>query len=129
MSFTTRQTGEAPDAIAADGSEVRILCETGRGSMAHFTLAPGAIARAVAHRTIDEVWYVVSGRGRMWRRHGDLEEIVEMRGGLSLSIPRGARFQFRADGDAPLVAVGVAMPPWPGEGEVYVVEGPWQPTV
>jgi mannose-6-phosphate isomerase-like protein (cupin superfamily) len=134
MSFTTRQIGEAPDVIAADGSEVRILCQTGRGSMAHFTLAPGAIAKAVAHRTIDEVWYVVSGRGRMWRRHdaggeGDREEIVEMRAGLSLSIPLGTHFQFHADDDTPLAAVGVAMPPWPGEDEVYVVEGPWQPTV
>ena len=129
MNFTTTQICEAPDVIAADGSEVRILCQTGRGSMAHFSLAPGAIARAVAHRTIDEVWYVDSGRGRMWRKHGDLEEIVEMQAGLSLSIPGGTRFQFRADGDAPLVAVGVAMPPWPGEDEVYVVEGPWQPTV
>jgi mannose-6-phosphate isomerase-like protein (cupin superfamily) len=132
MSFTTRPAGEAPDVIAADGSEVRILCQTDRGSMAHFTLAPGAIARAVAHRTIDEVWYIVSGRGRMWRRRhcagGDLEEIVELRPGLSLSIPLGTRFQFRAEGDAPLAAVGVAMPPWPGEDEVYVVEGPWQPT-
>ena len=97
--------------------------------MAHFTLAPGAIAKAVAHRTIDEVWYVVSGRGRMWLREGDREEIVELQPGLSLSIPPGTHFQFRADRDAPLAAVGVAMPPWPGDDEAYVVEGPWQPTV
>jgi mannose-6-phosphate isomerase-like protein (cupin superfamily) len=129
MTFATRQLSEAADVLAPDGSEVRILCQTGRGSMAHFTLAPGAIAKAVAHRTIDEVWYVVSGRGRMWRRHGEREEIVEMRAGLSLTIPLGTQFQFRADGDAPLAAVGVAMPPWPGEDEAYVVEGPWQPIV
>jgi mannose-6-phosphate isomerase-like protein (cupin superfamily) len=129
MSFATRQISEAADVLAPDGSEVRILCQTGRGSMAHFALAPGAIAKAVAHRTIDEVWYVISGRGRMWRRHGEREEIVELRAGLSLSIPLGTHFQFRADGDAPLAAVGVAMPPWPGEDEAYVVEGPWQPTV
>jgi mannose-6-phosphate isomerase-like protein (cupin superfamily) len=129
MTFTTRRAGAAPDAIAPDGSEVRVLCQTGRGSMAHFTLPPGAIARAVAHRTIDEVWYVVSGRGRMWRRHDELEEIVEMGAGLSLTIPRGTHFQFRADGDAPLAAVGVAMPPWPGEDEADLVEGPWKPTV
>jgi mannose-6-phosphate isomerase-like protein (cupin superfamily) len=129
MSFATRQIGDAPDVLAPDGSEVRILCRTGRGSMAHFTLAPGAVARAVAHRSIDEVWYVVSGRGRMWRRLGDCEEVVELRAGLSLSIPCGTAFQFRADGDASLAAVGVAMPPWPGEDEAYVVEGPWQPTV
>jgi mannose-6-phosphate isomerase-like protein (cupin superfamily) len=129
MTFTTRQIGKAADVLAPDGSEVRILCQTGRGSMAHFTLAPGAIAKAVAHRTIDEIWYVISGRGRTWRRHGDREEIVEMRAGLSLTIPLGTQFQFRADGDAPLTAVGVAMPPWPSEDEAYVVEGPWQPTV
>jgi mannose-6-phosphate isomerase-like protein (cupin superfamily) len=129
MSFTTRQIGEAPDVMAPDGSEVRILCRTGRGSMAHFTLPPGAIARAVAHRTIDEIWYVVSGRGRMWLRQGEREEIVAMRAGLSVAIPAGTRFQFRADGDVPLAAVGVAMPPWPGEEEAYVVEGPWEPTV
>ena len=41
MSFTTRQIGAAPDVIAPDGSEVRILCQTGRGSMAHFTLGAG----------------------------------------------------------------------------------------
>jgi mannose-6-phosphate isomerase-like protein (cupin superfamily) len=129
MTFATRQISEAADVLAPDGSEVRILCQTGRGSMAHFTLAPGAIAKAVAHRTIDEVWYVISGRGRMWRRHGERAEIVEMRAGLSLTIPQGTHFQFRADGDAPLTAIGVAMPPWPGEDEAYVVKGPWQPTV
>jgi mannose-6-phosphate isomerase-like protein (cupin superfamily) len=129
MTFASRQIGEAADAMAPDGSEVRILCQTGRGSMAHFTLAPGAIAKAVTHRTVDEVWYVLSGRGRMWRRHGDHQECVEMRAGLSLSIPLGTHFQFRADGDAPLAAVGVTMPPWPGEDEAYVVEGFWQPTV
>jgi len=129
MSFTTRQISEAPDVMAPDGSEVRILCQTGRGSMAHFALPPGAIAKAVAHRTIEEIWYVVSGHGRMWRRHGNLEEIVEMRAGLSLTIPVGTHFQFRADGDEPIAAVGVAMPPWPGEDEAYVVEGPWRPTV
>jgi mannose-6-phosphate isomerase-like protein (cupin superfamily) len=134
MTFTTMQINPQPDVIAPDGSEVRILCRTDRGSMAHFTLPPGAIARAVAHRTIDEVWYVVSGRGRMWRRldsaaEGTHEEVVEMRAGVTLTIPLGTHFQFRADGDAPLTAIGAAMPPWSGEDEAYAVDGPWQPTV
>jgi mannose-6-phosphate isomerase-like protein (cupin superfamily) len=129
MSFVTRQLGAAPDVIAPDGSEVRILGQTSRGSMAHFTLAPGAVAKAVAHRTIEEVWFVVSGRGRMWRRLGSQEEVVELRAGLSLTLPVGTQFQFRADGDQPLSAVGVAMPPWPGDDEAYPVDGPWQATV
>lgn len=127
--LTTKQLGSAPDVIAPDGSEVRILCQTGRGSMAHFTLAPGAVAKAVAHRTVEEVWYVVSGSGRMWRRLGTHEEVVELRAGVSLTIPLGTQFQFRTDGRAPLAAVAVAMPPWPGEDEACLVEGLWRPTV
>jgi mannose-6-phosphate isomerase-like protein (cupin superfamily) len=128
MTFTTKQISEKPEVMAPDGAEVRVLCQTSRGSMAHFSLPPGGIAKAVAHRTIDEIWYVVSGHGQMWRKHGDQEEIVEMRPGLSLTIPLATQFQFRADGDEPLAAVGVAIPPWPSMDEAYVVEGPWQPT-
>ena len=129
MSFETKQISDTPDVIAPDGSEVRVLCRMERGSMAHFTLPPGAVSIAVAHRTIEEVWYFVSGRGRMWLRLGADEEVVEVRPGLSLSIPVGAHFQFRSDSDQALAAVGVAMPPWPGEDEAYAVEGPWQATL
>ena len=129
MTFETRQISPAPDIMAPDGSEVRILCRMGRGSMAHFTLPPGAVSIAVAHHTIEEVWYFISGRGRMWRRMGCTEETVEIEPGLSLTIPIGAQFQFRCDGDEPLTAIGVAMPPWPGQDEAYPVEGPWQSTV
>lgn len=133
MTFTTLQISDKPDVIAPDGSEVRVLCGTERGTMAHFTLQPGAVAKAVTHRTIDEIWYVVSGRGRMWRRQqsdqGVQEEVVVLREGVSLTIPLGTHFQFRADDDAPLTAVSTAMPPWPGDDEAYPVEGPWRPTL
>lgn len=129
MTFETRQLGRAPDAMAPDGSEVRILCRMARGSMAHFSLPPGAVSLAVAHHTIEEVWYFISGRGRMWRRLDGVEETVEVGPGLSLTLPTGTQFQFRCDGDEPLAAVGVAMPPWPGPDEAYPVEGPWQATV
>jgi mannose-6-phosphate isomerase-like protein (cupin superfamily) len=113
------------DVIAPDGCAVRILAQTPRGSMAHFTLGPGQTSRAVAHRTVEEVWYFLAGEGRMWRRQGAEEETVEVAPGLSLSIPLGTRFQLRNDGHEPLVAVAVTMPPWPGEDEAYLVEGPW----
>jgi mannose-6-phosphate isomerase-like protein (cupin superfamily) len=115
--------------IAPDGCEVRILAASGRGSMAHFTLRPGEVSRAVAHRTVEEVWYFLSGQGRMWRRLGQEEEVVEVTPGVSLSIPLGTRFQLRNDGDRPLAAVAVTMPPWPGEDEAYFVEGPWPASV
>ncbi len=127
MSFETRQLAQRPDAIAPDGSEVRILCGTPRGSMAHFSLAPGAVSRAVAHRSVEEVWFFLAGRGRMWRRLGDRSETIEVRPGTSITIPVGTAFQFRCDGPEPLAAVGVTMPPW-SDGEAYPVEGPWSPT-
>ena len=87
--FTTHRLAETPDAIAPDGSEVRVLARLAGGSMAHFRLPAGAVSRAVVHRTVEELWYFVGGRGRMWRHDGDREEIVEARPGVSISIPVG----------------------------------------
>ena len=129
MALVTKTLGIEADAIAPDGSEVRLLATAGTGSMAHFRLKPGAVAVAVAHKTVEEIWFFVAGRGRMWRKSGDAEETVEVSPGVSLAIPVGASFQFRADGDEPLEAVGVTIPPWPGPDEAYPVEGPWEPTV
>jgi mannose-6-phosphate isomerase-like protein (cupin superfamily) len=121
----TKLLAHEADVIAPDGCEVRILAQTPRGSMAHFTLGPGQVARAVAHRTIEEVWYFLSGQGRMWRRHGDEETVVQVAPGVSLAIPLGTRFQLRNDGTEPLAAVAVTMPPWPGDDEAYFVDGKW----
>jgi mannose-6-phosphate isomerase-like protein (cupin superfamily) len=129
MVFDTKRLGSAPDAVAPDGSEVRVLCQSGRGGMAHFSLPPRAVSRAVAHRTVEEVWFFLSGRGRMWRRLGERDETVEVEPGSSITIPVGTRFQFRSDSDETLSAIGVTMPPWPGEDEAYDVDGPWQATV
>jgi mannose-6-phosphate isomerase-like protein (cupin superfamily) len=98
------------------------------GSMAAFSLPAHGVAKAVAHRSVDELWYVAAGRGRIWRRLGAHEEIVDLAPGVSLSIPVGAHFQFRCDGDAMLTVIGTTMPPWPGADEAYTVAGPWTPT-
>lgn len=124
----TRQAAAAPDVIAPDGSEVRLLCGVPRGGMATFTLPPGAVARAVVHRTVEELWYVVAGAGRIWRRLGAREDIVPLSPGVSVNLPVGTVFQFRSDGDTPLVVLGVTMPPWPGEGEAVRAAGTWEPT-
>jgi mannose-6-phosphate isomerase-like protein (cupin superfamily) len=123
--FETRRLSEAPDALAPDGSEVRLLAATGRGSMAQFRLPPGAVSRAVAHRTVEELWLFTRGKGRMWRHFGAHDEVIDVGPGVSISIAVGTRFQFRCDGEEPLEAVGVTMPPWPGMDEAYEVEGVW----
>jgi mannose-6-phosphate isomerase-like protein (cupin superfamily) len=114
-----------PDAAAPDGSDVRELLHLGRGSMAHFELGPGRISRAMAHRTVDEIWYVLSGHGQMWRRQGQRQETAELVPGTCVSIPVATHFQFRASDGGPLAVVGVTMPPWPGDDEAYEVPGMW----
>lgn len=128
MAFSTRKRAAAADVIAPDGSEVRLLATAGRGSMAHFRLPPGAVSKAVAHRTVEELWYFTAGRGAMWRRLGAAAETIAVEPGMSIAIPVGTHFQFRADPDTALEAVGVTMPPWPGADEAYEVEGVWQAT-
>jgi mannose-6-phosphate isomerase-like protein (cupin superfamily) len=123
--FAAMQLPERPDVVAPDGSDVRVLLRLGRGSMAHFELAPGRASRAVAHREVDEIWYVLSGRGEMWRQQDDRAETVPLAAGTCLSIPAGTRFQFRASDAGPLAAVAVTMPPWPGDDEAYQVDGAW----
>src|SRR5918998_268843 len=115
--------------VAPDGSDVRVLLGVAGGGMAHFELGPGETSIAVVHRTIEEVWYFLEGRGEMWRSNGENEEIVEVGAGTCITIPVGTRFQFRSFGFQPLAAIGATMPPWPGEGEAVGTEGPWTPTV
>lgn len=126
--FETIRLPEAKLEVAPDASRVRILARHSAGSMAQFELAPGQISRPVAHRKVKEIWFVLSGRGQMWRRQGAREEIVPLEPGVSLTIPLGTHFQFRADPDGPLSILGVTVPPWSGVQDAFDVEGPWAAT-
>ena len=101
------------------------MLETGRGGMAHCTLPPGGVSQAVRHKTIEELWYVTAGRGQVWRKLEEREEVVEIALGTCLAIPTGAHFQFRNTGDEPLSFVMATMPPWPGMDEAVAVENHW----
>jgi mannose-6-phosphate isomerase-like protein (cupin superfamily) len=124
--FTTKHLPAHRDAIAPDQSDVRVLLQLAHAGMAHFELGPGRTSRPVAHRTVEEIWFFLSGRGEMWRKQNDREEVVTVHAGVCLTIPLGTHFQFRSLGDEPLAAIGVTVPPWPGEGEAYEVPGCWQ---
>lgn len=115
--------------VAPDGSDVRVLLVLAAGGLAHFQLAPGETSTATMHRTVEEIWYFLAGRGEMWREQEGRTEVLEVSRGSCLTIPLGTRFQFRSFGEEPLAAIGATMPPWPGEGEALVVDGPWVPTV
>ena len=123
--FSTTTLPADPTVTAPDGSDVRVLLRLSGGSMAHFQLRSGAVSKAVRHRTVEEIWYVLGGSGQMWRRQGEREETVDLAPGTCLTIPVGTAFQFRAGDDGPLSAVAVTMPPWPGEDEADFVDGRW----
>jgi len=127
--FKTKNLPMERDAIAPDGSDVRVLLGLKGGAMAHFELGPNQTSRSVTNRTIEEIWFFLSGRGQMWRQQNGQNQIVDVYAGVCLTIPLGTHFQFRSFGYEPLSAVGVTMPPWPGEGEQIPVKGKWEPTV
>jgi mannose-6-phosphate isomerase-like protein (cupin superfamily) len=127
--FETKLKPPTADAVAPDGSDVRIMLGLAGASMAHFELRADAVSVAVRHRTVEEIWYVLSGRGEMWRREGDDETTVELTPGVCLTIPLHTEFQFRSHGPDSLTAVGITVPPWPGDGEAIRSDGPWPATV
>lgn len=125
IQMETKQLSEKIDAIAPDKTEVRLLLETSRGGLAHFTLSPHKTSLAIKHKTIEEIWYFLEGEGEMWRKNGANEKVVRVCPGTSLTIPTGVHFQFRNTGNLPLRFVIATMPPWPGMDEAVVVGPHW----
>jgi mannose-6-phosphate isomerase-like protein (cupin superfamily) len=127
--FQTKSLPPNRDAVAPDGSDVRILLKVRGGSLAHFELAARHTSVAIRHRSVEEIWYVLSGRGEMWRKCGDDEEVVALSTGVCITIPLATAFQFRVSGEEPLAAIGATIPSWPGSGEAEIASGPWEPTI
>jgi mannose-6-phosphate isomerase-like protein (cupin superfamily) len=126
--FATARLPISPAALAPDGTDVRPLLQLRQGSFAHFELAPGKTSFAVAHRSVEEIWFFLAGEGEVWRKNKDQEATVAVDAGVCITIPLGTEFQFRCVGSEPLAFVAVTMPPWPGDDEAYRVEGKWRPT-
>ena len=94
--------------------------------MAQFSFAAGMVSRAVKHRRVEELWYVLSGAGEIWRLpEAGVAEVVALGPSTSVPIPAGCAFQVRVMGDQPLTVIAVTMPPWPGDEEAIDVEGCW----
>jgi mannose-6-phosphate isomerase-like protein (cupin superfamily) len=112
------------------GSHIRFLLDGPHGNMIHATVPPGMVGRACRFRTVEEYWYVLSGDGEIWRRSPDGQEsVTSLIPGVCIDIPLGTAFQYRCHGTAPLVCIVTAMPPWPGDDEAEIIDGPWVPAV
>jgi len=121
-SFPATPTGRSPA-----GAEIRFLIEGETGTMIHSTVPPGQVNRATVHATVSEFWHVLSGEGQIWRRDASGEQTTVLRPGVTIDIPVGTAFQYRCNGGEPLEFLCVSMPPWPGDREATLIEGPWTP--
>ena len=115
---------ESPDTLAPDGSEIRLLLgepeAATKASLCEVTLGAWEVSRPVWHRSVEELWYVIKGVGRVWRCPPDKDAAtvmpVEVGPGDALVIPTGWSFQFAA-GESALTFLCFTSPPWPGEDE------------
>ena len=101
---------QTPDTTAPDGSEIRLLIDgrhmAQRASLCEVTLPAGQVSRPVRHQTVEEIWYVLEGTGRVWRSApgsgAHPEQTVVVGPGDALTIPTGWSFQFSAGANSEL---------------------------
>ncbi len=113
------------DTMAPDGSEIRLLIDhnqgAGRASLVEVTLHAGQVSRAVWHRQVEEIWYVLEGHGQVWRCPFGADPTgiapVAVGPGDALTIPTRWRFQFSASSGESLRFLCFTAPPWPGLDE------------
>ena len=113
-----------PDAIAPDGSEIRLLVtDARRASLVEVRLGAGKVSRPVRHRTVEEIWYFTAGRGLVWRcPPGEAAgETLAVGPGDAVRIPTGWAFQFSAGASEELRFACFTCPPWPGPEEAVPV--------
>ena len=111
------------------GGDVRFLVDSDFGGMIYSAVPPHQTTRATVHATVSELWYVLGGRGEIWRSRGDEEEVTMLVKGTSIDIPVGTAFQYRNVSDEDLEFICVTVPPWPGASEATFVDGKWLATV
>jgi mannose-6-phosphate isomerase-like protein (cupin superfamily) len=123
--FNFKTVGARYDDLAPDASEIRLLPNFEGAGLCHCTLSAGKISKPVRHKTVNEIWYCLSGKGEIWQmRNGEYEK-MEFKTGDSFTIPVGNSFQFRNTGKTDLCILIVTIPKWPGEDEAEKAEGHW----
>jgi mannose-6-phosphate isomerase-like protein (cupin superfamily) len=117
MIITNRQYARVIN--TGHGSEIRPLIdrttsEITQCSLAEETLPPGCAVTPHRHRQIEEIYYIVSGRGLM--TVGD--ETREVGPGDAVYIPRGNRHTLKNTGADPIKLILVCGPAFFYEDEI-----------
>ena len=128
--FDAKRLPETFTETAQDGSRYDGLLGTDNCWLSDCSLPVGRITRAVRHFRHDEIWFVRSGHGQVWRSGQGQDEILDAGSGTCLTIPADTAFQFRTVGEEPFRFLIIQAPPWPTDEEpaFAYVEGPWNPT-
>jgi mannose-6-phosphate isomerase-like protein (cupin superfamily) len=106
--------------ITADGSSIRELAHpawtaAANQSLAEATLEPGGETAEHYHPVAEELYYFVSGHGRMRLGEADTAEIAA---GDCVVIPPGTPHKLWNTGDAPLVLLCCCSPAYSHEDTV-----------
>jgi mannose-6-phosphate isomerase-like protein (cupin superfamily) len=120
---------EKPDAKSPARADTRFLMDGESGNLIHRTVPPHQTNRATVHATVSEFWFVLEGRGEIWRDDGVERRITKLVPGTAIDIPVGTAFQYRNVSDQELKFICIAMPPWPGDSEAAYLDGIWEATV
>jgi len=94
--------------------------------MIHSTVPPGRWAALAASGPSTNIGMSSRVEGEIWRRAPDgRESVTRLIAGVCVDIPLGTAFQYRCTGNVPLVFTCTSLPPWPGDDEAMIVDGPW----
>ena len=99
--FESNQVKTEYDLLAPDGSEIRLLHSLSGASVVHCALPVGAVSTPVTHRTVEEVWFFLAGEGQVWRKQDERELVLDVRSGLSLTMPFGTAVSVPQHGRGP----------------------------
>ena len=107
--------------ITKDGSQIRELLAHRNSSIRNQSLAEATIAIGSAtqehyHPKSEEIYYILSGTGRM-KLHGELREVGPLD---AIAIPPGARHKIWNTGDVPLVLLCCCAPAYENDDTVMV---------
>ena len=110
--FAKFQTGRigSNHVKAPDGSEIRLFHEMKGGGLSECTLPAGLTSSPISHRNIEEIWFFTHGTGLVWRQQGNIEETVKVEPGISLTIPKNTKFQFKNTGNTPVSYTHLTLP-------------------
>ena len=125
----TVEVNKKYDYLAPDQSEIRLFPNLDGQGLAHCLLPISGVSKAMKHKTVNEIWEFVKGRGELWLKpEGDpeaQEKIIAVSPGVRVDVPVGAHFQFRNTDKEALEFLVVTEPVWPGPEDAVPVPGHW----